>query len=83
VFYDLSVLGFHLLHRLLLPQIHLRYQIEDLPPKAKGCRVQVFFGIEWLKSTKNQKRITKNIVQNLQERLKVTFSLAEKELLPK
>ncbi|WJX23004.1 hypothetical protein P8452_12254 [Trifolium repens] len=63
--------------------IHLRYQIEDLPPKAKGCRVQVFFGIEWLKSTKNQKRITKNIVQNLQERLKVTFSLAEKELLPK
>ncbi|PNY12309.1 C2 and gram domain-containing protein at1g03370-like protein [Trifolium pratense] len=63
--------------------IHLRYQIEDLPPKAKGCRVQVFFGIEWLKSTKNQKRITKNIVQNLQERLKVTFSLAEKELLPR
>ncbi|XP_027338602.1 C2 and GRAM domain-containing protein At1g03370-like isoform X1 [Abrus precatorius] len=63
--------------------IHLRYQIEDLPPKAKGCRVQVLFGVEWLKSTKNQKRITKNILQNLQERLKVTFSLAEKELLPK
>ncbi|KAK7303447.1 hypothetical protein RJT34_14354 [Clitoria ternatea] len=63
--------------------IHLRYQIEDLPPKAKGCRVQVLFGIEWLKSTKNQKRITKNILQNLQERLKLTFSLAEKELLPK
>lgn len=63
--------------------IHLRYQIEDLPPKAKGCRVQVLFGVEWLKSTKNQKRITKNILENLQERLKVTFSLAEKELLPK
>ncbi|XP_061344347.1 C2 and GRAM domain-containing protein At1g03370-like [Gastrolobium bilobum] len=63
--------------------IHLRYQVEDLPPKAKGCRVQVLFGIEWQKSTKNQKRITKNILQNLQERLKVTFSLAEKELLPK
>ncbi|AES64583.2 putative C2 domain, GRAM domain-containing protein [Medicago truncatula] len=63
--------------------IHIRYHIEDLPPKAKGCRVQVFFGVEWLKSTKNQKRITKNILQNLQERLKVTFSLAEKELLPR
>ncbi|CAI8590491.1 unnamed protein product [Vicia faba] len=63
--------------------IHLRYQIEDLPAKAKGCRVSVFFGIEWLKNTKNQKRITKNILQNLQERLKVTFSLAEKELLPR
>ncbi|XP_058723694.1 C2 and GRAM domain-containing protein At1g03370 isoform X2 [Vicia villosa] len=63
--------------------IHLRYQIEDLPPKAKGCRVSVFFGIEWLKNAKNQKRITKNILQNLQERIKVTFSLAEKELLPR
>ncbi|RDX72852.1 C2 and GRAM domain-containing protein, partial [Mucuna pruriens] len=50
--------------------IHLRYHIEDLPPKAKGCRVQVLFGVEWLKSTRNQKRITKNISQNLQERLK-------------
>ncbi|CAJ1962757.1 unnamed protein product [Sphenostylis stenocarpa] len=63
--------------------IHLRYQIEDLPPKAKGCRVQVLFGIEWLKSSKNQKRLTKNILQNVQERLKVTFGLAEKELSPK
>ncbi|KAL2341428.1 hypothetical protein Fmac_009368 [Flemingia macrophylla] len=63
--------------------IHLRYQIEDLPPKAKGCRVQVLFGVEWLKSTRNQKRITKNILENLQERFKLTFSLAEKELLPK
>ncbi|KAH1208784.1 C2 and GRAM domain-containing protein [Glycine max] len=62
--------------------IHLRYQIEDLPPKAKGCRVQVLFGMEWLKSSKNQKRLTKNILENLLERFKVTFSLAEKELLP-
>ncbi|CAL0309151.1 unnamed protein product [Lupinus luteus] len=63
--------------------IHLRYQIEDLPAKAKGCKVQVFFGMEWLKSTKHQKRITKNILQKLQGRLKLTFSIAEKELLPK
>ena len=66
----------------IMPQIHLRYQIEDLPPKAKGCRVQVLFGMEWLKSSKNQKRLTKNILENLLERFKVTFSLAEKELLP-
>ncbi|XP_028754994.1 C2 and GRAM domain-containing protein At1g03370 isoform X2 [Neltuma alba] len=63
--------------------LHLRYQIEDLPPKAKGCRVQVFFGIEWLKSTKRPKRITKNIITKLQERLRVMFSLAEKEFLAK
>ncbi|KAL5157813.1 C2 and GRAM domain-containing protein [Glycine soja] len=52
--------------------IHLRYQIEDLPPKAKGCRVQVLFGMEWLKSSKNQKRLTKNILENLLERFKHT-----------
>ncbi|KAF7840489.1 C2 and GRAM domain-containing protein [Senna tora] len=63
--------------------LHLRYSIEDLPPKAKGCRVQVFFGIEWLKTTKHPKRITKNVLTKLQDRLKVLFSLAEKEFLTK
>ncbi|KAL9325647.1 hypothetical protein ACSQ67_006292 [Phaseolus vulgaris] len=62
-------------------QLHIRYQIEDLTPKA--CKVQVLFGTEWLKSTKHQKRITKNILKNLQERLKLTFSLVEKEFLAK
>ncbi|KAK2359150.1 C2 and GRAM domain-containing protein [Trifolium repens] len=63
--------------------LHLRYQIDDLLPKGKGCKVQVLFGIEWLKNTKHQKRITKNILKNLQERLKLTFSLVEKEFLEK
>ncbi|RDY12484.1 C2 and GRAM domain-containing protein, partial [Mucuna pruriens] len=62
--------------------LHLRYQIED-SPKAKGCKVQVLFGTEWLKGTKHQKRITKNILKNLQERLKLTFALVEKEFLAK
>lgn len=91
VFYDLPVVVIHVWFSSPAPlssisfmrQLHLRYQVEDLPPKAKGCKVQVLFGIEWLKSTKHQKRITKNILQNLQERLKVTFTLAEKELIPK
>ncbi|KAL5163713.1 C2 and GRAM domain-containing protein [Glycine soja] len=63
--------------------LHLHYQIEDLSPKANSCKVQVLFGTEWLKSTKHQKRITKNILKNLQERLKLTFSLVEKEFLSK
>ncbi|KAK7387658.1 hypothetical protein VNO78_22445 [Psophocarpus tetragonolobus] len=63
--------------------LHLRYQIEDLSPKVKGCKVQVLFGTEWLKSTKHQKRITKNILKNLQERLKLTFCLVEKEFSAK
>lgn len=67
----------------LISQLHLRYQIDELVQKAKGCKVQVLFGIEWLKNTKHQKRITKNLLKNLQERLKLTFSLVEKEFLEK
>lgn len=59
--------------------LHLRYQVEDLPSKSKGCSVTVFFGIAWVKSTRNQKRITKNILKNLQERLKVMFCTVERE----
>ncbi|KAG6394175.1 hypothetical protein SASPL_144756 [Salvia splendens] len=60
-------------------QLHLRYQVEDLPSRSVGCSIQVYFGIAWLKYTRHQKRITKNIVSNLQERLKVMFSVLEKE----
>ncbi|KAL6520436.1 hypothetical protein OROHE_017024 [Orobanche hederae] len=59
--------------------LHLRYQVEDLPSRSVGCNIQVYFGIAWLKYTKHQKRITKNIVSNIQERLKVMFSVLEKE----
>ncbi|KHG07899.1 hypothetical protein F383_03817 [Gossypium arboreum] len=53
--------------------LHLRYQIEDL--KAKGCSVRVLTGIAWLKSTKHRKRIAKNILSNLEDRLKEFFRL--------
>ncbi|XP_010245025.1 PREDICTED: C2 and GRAM domain-containing protein At1g03370-like [Nelumbo nucifera] len=62
--------------------LHLRYQIEDLPSRSNECNVQVFFGIAWLKSTRNQKRITENILSNLQYRLKMMFNLVEKEFVP-
>ncbi|XVF26243.1 hypothetical protein REPUB_Repub13aG0282200 [Reevesia pubescens] len=61
--------------------LHLRYQIEDLPSRAKGCRVRVFFGIAWLKSTRHQKRIAKNIFLNLEDRLKVILGVVEKEFI--
>ncbi|KAK2984251.1 hypothetical protein RJ640_010210 [Escallonia rubra] len=61
--------------------LHLRYQIEDLPSRSVGCNVQVSLGIAWLKSTKYQKRITKNIRSYLQERLMVMFSMLEKEFV--
>lgn len=58
--------------------LHLKYQIEDQLTRV-GCKVQVYFGIAWLKSTKHQKRITKNIRSKLQERLMVMFSILEKQ----
>ncbi|KAJ7946465.1 C2 and GRAM domain-containing protein [Quillaja saponaria] len=70
------------LHRVPLGDyfnLHLQYQIEDIPSKAKQCKLKVFFGIEWLKNTRHQKRITKNILKNLLDRLKVILSAVEKE----
>ncbi|KAL9373291.1 hypothetical protein Peur_032911 [Populus x canadensis] len=61
--------------------LHLRYQVEDFPSRLKGCHVRVSIGIAWLKSTRHQKRISKNILSNLQDRLKVIFSLVEKEFV--
>ncbi|XVF75146.1 hypothetical protein PTKIN_Ptkin13bG0164000 [Pterospermum kingtungense] len=59
--------------------LHLRYQIEDLPSRAKGCQVRVYFGIAWLKSTKHHRRIAKNILSSLEDRLKVILGVVEKE----
>ncbi|CAI9087093.1 OLC1v1021080C3 [Oldenlandia corymbosa var. corymbosa] len=61
--------------------LHLRYQVEDVPSRSMACNVQVYFGIAWLKYTRHQKRITKNILMNLQERLLVMFSVLEKEFV--
>lgn len=63
--------------------LHLRYQVEVVPSRSTRCNVQVHLGIAWLKCSRHQKRITKNIVSNLQERLLVMFSGVEKEYLSK
>ncbi|XP_043815138.1 C2 and GRAM domain-containing protein At1g03370 isoform X3 [Manihot esculenta] len=64
-----------------VPQLQLRYQVEDVPSKPRGCHVHVFIGIAWQKRTKHQKRITKNIISNLEDRLKMVFSVVEREFL--
>ncbi|XP_074587246.1 C2 and GRAM domain-containing protein At1g03370-like isoform X1 [Curcuma longa] len=60
--------------------LHLRYQIEDLSPKLRACNVIVSLGIAWLKSTKHQKRIAKNVISNSSLRLKDMFAQLENEL---
>lgn len=57
--------------------LHLRYQLEESGNKSRACNVQASLGIEWLKSTKHQKRITKSALSNLSDRLKEMFSLVE------
>ncbi|KAF3619638.1 C2 and GRAM domain-containing protein [Capsicum annuum] len=63
--------------------LRLAYQVENVPSKSTRCNVQVQLGIAWLKYSRHQKRITKNIVSNLQERLLVMCSGLEKEYLSK
>ncbi|CAN4089957.1 unnamed protein product [Withania somnifera] len=61
--------------------LRLGYQVESVPSRSTRCNVQVQLGIAWLKYSRHQKRITKNIVSNLQERLLVMCSGVEKEFL--
>lgn len=59
-------------------QVHIRYQIQDIPTRNNACNVQVYLGIQWLKkTTKNQKRITKSITSNLTDRLQDMIRHAE------
>ncbi|KAI3742762.1 hypothetical protein L1987_60457 [Smallanthus sonchifolius] len=61
--------------------LHTKYQIEDQGSRSMGCKVVVYFGIAWLKSTKHNKKIIKNIHGNLQDRMMIMFSTIEKEFV--
>ncbi|KAI3740978.1 hypothetical protein L2E82_31453 [Cichorium intybus] len=61
--------------------LHTKYQIEDQASRSMGCKVVVYFGVAWLKSTKHKKKITKNIHANLQDRMMIMFSTIEKEFV--
>lgn len=62
--------------------LHIRYQLEQIASKQKSCSVQVFIGMAWLKSCKNQKKITQEVKSNASSRLKKIFSQLEKEFIP-
>ncbi|XP_062229204.1 C2 and GRAM domain-containing protein At1g03370-like [Phragmites australis] len=60
--------------------LQLKYHMVNVPSKPNTCNVQVLLGIAWLKSTKQQKKVTKNIISNSSNRLKELFAELEKEL---
>ncbi|KAM0919096.1 hypothetical protein ACQ4PT_008490 [Festuca glaucescens] len=60
--------------------LQLKYHMANVLAKPNTCSVQVLLGIAWLKSTKQQKKVTKNIMSNTSNRLKELFSEVEKDL---
>lgn len=61
-------------------QLRLKYQVESLSSKPMTCSVQVLVGVSWLKSTKQQKKITKTIISRSAVRVKDFLRQAQKEL---
>lgn len=62
-------------------QIHFRYEIEKSVIGECGCKCDVYIGIMWLKSSKFQQRINRNITAKFNIRLKEIFELVQKEIL--
>ena len=62
-------------------QVHFRYQIEKSGFAHNACKCDVYMGITWLKSTKFQHRIARNIVDKFTDRTREIFVLVEREIL--
>ncbi|XP_021292585.1 C2 and GRAM domain-containing protein At5g50170 isoform X2 [Herrania umbratica] len=62
-------------------RVHFMYQIEKSGLAHNACKCDAYIGITWLKSTKFQQRITRNITEKFIHRLKEIFELVEREIL--
>ncbi|MCL7046618.1 hypothetical protein MKW94_007866 [Papaver nudicaule] len=63
-------------------RVHLKYQIENVHPgSSTSCQCDIHLGIAWVRSTKFQQRITRNITEKFSNRLKEIFELVEREIL--
>lgn len=61
-------------------RVHLRYDIRSVASEPASSRCEVYVGIEWLKSSKFQKRIARNICDKLANRAKEVLEVAGKEI---
>lgn len=66
-------------------RVHLKYDVRRVAssgpePPPPSCRCEVLVGIEWLKSSKFQKRIARNICDKLAHRAKEVLEVAGKEI---
>ncbi|XP_052180951.1 C2 and GRAM domain-containing protein At5g50170 isoform X2 [Diospyros lotus] len=62
-------------------RVHFKYQFENSDVTHSSCKFDVYAGVKWLKSSKFQQRITRNIIDKFTRRLKDTFELVEREIL--
>ncbi|XP_027337352.1 C2 and GRAM domain-containing protein At5g50170 [Abrus precatorius] len=61
--------------------IHFRFEIEKSSLGDCACKCDAYIGIMWLKSSKFQQRINRNITAKFSFRLKEIFELVQKEIL--
>ncbi|CAL5068449.1 unnamed protein product [Urochloa decumbens] len=61
-------------------RVHLRYNVQSVTSEAPSSRSEILVGIEWLKSSKFQKRIARNICEKLAHRAKEVLEVAGKEI---
>ncbi|EEF51927.1 conserved hypothetical protein [Ricinus communis] len=62
-------------------RVNVRYRIEQSSLAHSACRCDVYVGTTWLKSTKFQQRITRNITEKFTHRMNEIFELLEREVL--
>jgi len=63
-------------------RVYFRYQFESSVLAVRNsCKCDIYVGVMWLKSTKFEQRITRNIIEKLTHRLKHILELVEREIL--
>lgn len=62
-------------------RVYFKSQFEESAHAPSFCKCNAYVGVTWLRSTKFQHRITRNVIEKLTSRLKHIFELVEKEIL--
>lgn len=77
LFFASSIINVHFRYM----QVRLSYRFENCQAARAGSKCDIFLGVEWIKSTKFRKRITKEVCQKLTERSREILELVAKEFL--
>ncbi|KAL2482549.1 C2 and GRAM domain-containing protein [Forsythia ovata] len=62
-------------------RVQFRYQIEKSTLALNSCKCDIYVGVTWLKNTKFEQRMTRNIIGKFTHRLEEILQLVEREIL--